>query len=290
MSSSKYCVYLTIYTGNKLPMFYIGSTTVSKFNNGYAGSVSSKKYGKIWKEEYKSCPELFKTKLLVTYDTRKEAYDKEEHLQKTLNVIKNPLYVNMSFANGKFTLKQHSPYTRALFKTRKTWNKGKTGVYSQRTLEKMSSAKKGKPGKSHTKETKEKLRGPNPKKALPGKLNGMWGKTHTDEVKAGLALIPVLHLKGKTYEEIHGKARAVELKKERSTALKTYLKQNPTARQGKNNSNAKSYKFTDPAGDEHIVDGELKTFCRANKLEFGAVIDCVKGRRVSYKGWSISYA
>ena len=30
-----YCVYLTIYTGNKLPPFYIGSTSLKKINKGY---------------------------------------------------------------------------------------------------------------------------------------------------------------------------------------------------------------------------------------------------------------
>jgi len=270
-------------------MFYIGSTTVSKFNNGYVGSVSSKKYGKIWKEEYKSCPELFKTKLLVRYHTRKEAYDKEEHLQKTLNVIKNPLYVNMSFANGKFTLKQHSPYTKELFKTRKTWNKGKTGVYSQRTLEKMSSARKGKPGKKHTKETIEKLSVPNAKKSRPGKLNGMWGRTHTQEVKDKLATIAIKNLAGKTYEDLYGIERADQLKKDRSIKLKDYLQKNPEKRQGKNNSNSKKYKFIDPSKKIYIVEGNLKSFCKQNSLDTGSVIACVKGRRASYKGWTIHY-
>lgn len=61
---SRYCVYLTIYTGNKLPIFYIGSTSVKKFMNGYRGSVSSKEYGKIWKEEIKLNPHLFISRLL----------------------------------------------------------------------------------------------------------------------------------------------------------------------------------------------------------------------------------
>lgn len=289
MSNPKYCVYLTIYSGNKLPIFYIGSTELSKFNNGYVGSVSSKKYGKIWKEELKNNTDLFKTKLISIYDTRKEAYDKEEKLQKILGVIKNPLYVNMSFANGKFTLKQHSPYTRALFKTRKIWNKGKTGVYSDLTLAKMSSAKKGKPGKPHTEQTKEKLRGSNPKKALPGKLNGMWGQTHTPEVKDKLAATAIKNLKGKTYKDLYGTARAVQLKQDRSIKLKEYLQNNPKERQGKNNGNSKKYKFTDPSNRIYIVEGNLKLFCKQNSLDTGIVIDCAKGRRDSYKGWTICY-
>lgn len=56
-------------------------------------------------------------------------------------------------------------------------------------------------------------------KARPGKLNGMYGKKHTAEAKAKQAKIPLIHLKGKTYEEIHGPERAQELKQARSLAL-----------------------------------------------------------------------
>ena len=101
-SNNIYCVYLTTYFGNKLPMFYIGSTSISKIDRGYKGSVSSEKYSAIWKKEIVQNPELFKITILSTYTNRKEAFDKEEFLQRRLDVIKNPLYVNMSFANGGF--------------------------------------------------------------------------------------------------------------------------------------------------------------------------------------------
>jgi hypothetical protein len=250
-----YCIYLTIYQGTKLPMFYVGSTSVQKIQNGYRGSVSSEDYKTIWLTELKNNPQLFTTKILSTYPTRDEAYDIEHKIHQLLKTYKNPLYINRSTG---------CPRNNGI-----AWNKGLTAATDARIAN---------------------TTGINPKKSLPGKLNGMWGKTHTDEVKAGLALIPVLHLKGKTYEEIHGNDRADELKQQRSESLTDYLKQNPTVRQGKNNGNAKSYKFVDPVGAEHIVNGEFKTFCRANKLEFGAVINCAKGRRASYKGWSISYA
>ena len=56
-------------------------------------------------------------------------------------------------------------------------------------------------------------------KARPGKLNGMYGKKHTDEAKAKMAVIPLIHLAGKTYEEIYGQERAQEMKQARSLAL-----------------------------------------------------------------------
>ena len=75
---STYCVYLTIYSGKKLPMFYIGSSTIAKIKNEYHGSVSSKEYGKIWKEELRNNPELFRTRIISSHDTREQAFDKEE--------------------------------------------------------------------------------------------------------------------------------------------------------------------------------------------------------------------
>jgi hypothetical protein len=125
---------------------------------------------------------------------------------------------------------------------------------------------------------------------MPGKLNGMWGRTHTQTIKDKLSTIAIKNFTGKTYEEIYGNDRAKQLKQERSNKIKEYLKQNPTARQGKNNSNSKKYKFIDPSNKIYIVEGNLKWFCKQNTLDTGTVIDCVKGRRVSYKGWSISYA
>jgi hypothetical protein len=102
MSIYKYCVYLTIYYGNKLPPFYIGSSSLTNIAKGYNGSVCSIKYKDIWKSERKINPALFKTKIISTHYTRKEAYCKEEKIQKQLNVVKSPLYINCSFAIERF--------------------------------------------------------------------------------------------------------------------------------------------------------------------------------------------
>lgn len=101
---NKYCVYLTIYKGNKLPPFYIGSTSIDKINSGYYGSVSSIEYKKLWKSEKSKHPELFKVIIISTFETRKQATEKENIIQRKLNVIYNPLYINKQYAifNGKF--------------------------------------------------------------------------------------------------------------------------------------------------------------------------------------------
>jgi len=66
-------------------------------------------------------------------------------------------------------------------------------------------------------DTREKLskaaRGPNSKKARSGNLNGMWNKTHTDEVKAKLSTGAIKRFKGKSYEELYGIDASIELKK-----------------------------------------------------------------------------
>lgn len=97
--SQKYCVYHTTYLGDKMPPNYIGSTSVEKINNGYHGSVASKKYKTIWKSELKSHPELFHTVITSLHDTRQDALWKEMKIQQLFNVVKNPLFINESYAS-----------------------------------------------------------------------------------------------------------------------------------------------------------------------------------------------
>lgn len=107
ISQNQFCVYLTIYKGNKLPPFYIGSGNISNINktkNPYRGTVLSKEYKDIWKYELKHNPNKFKIKILKTFLIRNDAYDYEEYLQKQCNVIKNPLYINKSIANRQFNI------------------------------------------------------------------------------------------------------------------------------------------------------------------------------------------
>lgn len=95
----KYCVYLTIYTGNKLPMFYIGSTNIDNIKNKkYIGSVSSKEYKSIFDNEKRNNFNLFKIKILSTHETREEALLKEEEYHIKRNVVKSCFYMNKSIA------------------------------------------------------------------------------------------------------------------------------------------------------------------------------------------------
>lgn len=124
---SIYVTYLTIYSGNKLPPFYIGSSSLDKIIDGYRGSVQSKQYGTIWKQEIRENPNLFKTSIISKHNTRQEALARELILQVKLDVVKSPLYVNLSLAqkNGYFGMPQ----------------KGKT--LSEETKKKISESCKG---------------------------------------------------------------------------------------------------------------------------------------------------
>lgn len=95
---SEFCVYLTIYSGNKLPPFYIGSSSVDKVIAGYHGSVRSIKYGKQWASELKHNPHLFKTVIIQKFPSRKEALFKENSFHARLNVVRSSMYINQSTA------------------------------------------------------------------------------------------------------------------------------------------------------------------------------------------------
>ena len=71
---------------------------------------------------------------------------------------------------------------------------------------------------------------------IRGEGNGMFGKTHTDQVKSILAEEASARFKGKSYEELYGIEKATELKTKRSENLK-----------GKNNSGEHNPMF----GNQH---------------------------------------
>jgi hypothetical protein len=158
----KFCVYQTTYLGAKLPPFYIGSTSVDKIMSGkYFGSVKSKRYKDIWREELKHNRQLFTTEILSEHNTREEALSAELQLQLKHNVVKNELYINLSLAsvNGYFgmdtsgvnhpqfglnhseeTKQKHSASKSKLFSGEGNPNYGVSA--SQETKKKMSEKKK----------------------------------------------------------------------------------------------------------------------------------------------------
>ena len=179
--STIYCTYLTTYSGNKLPMFYIGSTSVSKITNGYRGSVSSKQYKTVWMKELKENPHLFKTKIISYHEDRISATIKENGLHKLLGVVSSPLYINQSNAipDGIYG-RSMSGKNNPMYGTKR--------IMSEETKRKISETKKG---VKKSEETKQKMRKPKSqehKNKLLGNKNASgkksWlGKKHTEESK-----------------------------------------------------------------------------------------------------------
>ncbi len=164
---AQYCTYLTVYSGNKLPPFYIGSTSVERINKGYRGSVLSKKYREIWKSELKENPHLFETKILTSHSTREEALDQEMCLQELHDVVRSPLYINMAIANKKLMFCEHNDpefRKKQSAAAKKRWeseearkkiSKAHIGkILSTEHKQKISSNKKG---KRRTEEQKRKM-------------------------------------------------------------------------------------------------------------------------------------
>jgi len=149
----EYCTYITFYRGNKLPPFYIGYSSIKKINKGYNGSVSSKKYKNIWLIERKENIHLFSTKIIKSFNTRKEATIHEEYIHNFLNVHKNSMYINMSIGFAKFNMSesfdngthhfQNSEYQTNLNKSRV--KKGTHPFVNKEFQKEMSMRAKSKP-------------------------------------------------------------------------------------------------------------------------------------------------
>jgi hypothetical protein len=68
--------------------------------NGYHGTIKSKKYQSLYRKELKTNPHLFKTHIISSFTNRQEALEKENTLQRKLNVVKSPLYFNEAYARN----------------------------------------------------------------------------------------------------------------------------------------------------------------------------------------------
>lgn len=140
-SSYPYCVYITFYSGNQLPPFYIGSGKVSKIESGYRGSVGSKEFKDKFKSELVNHPEKFKIFIIQTFEFREAASEKESNLQRQLNIGSNPMYINKAYWHGhlKYT---HSDEHKISMSLRPGGMLGKT--HSAETKQRMSESHKGK--------------------------------------------------------------------------------------------------------------------------------------------------
>lgn len=96
-----YCVYMTTYSGELMPTYYLGSTSSGRIAKGYRGSVRSRKWSDVWNRELAENPHLFTTEVLSTHGTREEALAEELRLQKENDVVRSSEWINEAFAQPK---------------------------------------------------------------------------------------------------------------------------------------------------------------------------------------------
>lgn len=143
-----FCTYLTIYSGNKLPPFYIGYKDVLSVIKGYHGSVTSEFYKSIWLKELKENPKLFKTIILTYHETASEATKKESYFLRFFDAKRNPMYINRHNGGKDFYCTSHTEKSKmkiamkATINSKKLHQEKKVGMYN----------------KKHTEETKQKMK------------------------------------------------------------------------------------------------------------------------------------
>lgn len=291
MTNSIYCTYLTVYYGNKLPPFYIGSTSIEKIKSGYHGSVKSKQYSPIWKDQLLHHPELFKTFIISKHDTRTEAMEKEQFFQTQLNVVRSSLYINKATANGTFFT--DGPLTE---ETKQKMSKSRKGrIFSQSTREKMSQSQKGrycseetkkklsemKKGKKiHSEETKRRISEMG--KGRPG-TKGRTGQKHKEE---SLQKMRDAYKNRQVPPGMQGKHHSEETKKKIADAQRG-VPRKPHTDEWKGKM-SKLVEFTDPDGNVYIHLG-INDFCLKHNLNNAHIGSVLHGRTSHHKGWTARY-
>jgi hypothetical protein len=176
---------MTHYSGDKLPPYYIGSTSVKKVENGYHGTPSSKKYKSVWNEERKNNPHLFKTTILNRHTTRDEAYLDEIKWQTKLNVVENDLFVNMAILHPNWS----NQGRKASEEARTKMSIVQTGrTLSEETKTKISVVNTGRSRGPQTEASKEKNRqshlGKKASAETKAKMSkSQLGRKHSEETK-----------------------------------------------------------------------------------------------------------
>jgi hypothetical protein len=201
-----------------MPPFYLGySLTANVLENGYHGTVTSKRYKKIWIQELIENPHLFVTRIIKTFAVKKEAWEVEKRLQKLRNVVSNPLYINQAIAghadntgskvinNGEREARlcpgDDMPIGYILGRLKKysvqigMSQRGKKKVFTEAGMRKKKLSKSGENSSSKRPEVREKIKktvterwteGVYTDRRVPdisGEKNPFYGKRHTEASK-----------------------------------------------------------------------------------------------------------
>jgi hypothetical protein len=256
MEKKMYCVYLTTYSGDKLPKYYVGSSSLSKIKNGYKGSVSSKEWKLLWDYEIEFHPELFDVVIISEHRTRLEALQAELQYQLNYNVVESKNYINKSLAqpNGFFGM-DVSGENNPMYGKSRIGEKHNGGHNISQSLKRFYSTPKG---------LKLKQKQSN---MMLGKNNPMWQKQHSDDFKRKQSM----RMTGKN-NPMFGKTHSEENKKKQSERMK-----------GENNPSCKLRKKYEVNGD--IIDN-AKLFCEEKGLAYTNFITYADTNK-QYKGYII---
>lgn len=210
-------------------MYYIGSRQSKcepKDDLGikYFSSSSNKNFI----NEQKQNPNKFKYEILSVHNSRVEAYEEEIRVQIELDCLKDDLCYNKSINHLQFTTynksfkltketkEKISKARKEYNKTHSVWNKGYK--YPKEYCEKLSKQRKGKPQPWH----KERKCSDESKEKISNKLKDYYenhdnprkGCHLSDEEKKYQSELK----KGKTWENLYGVEKSLEMKKHISEA------------------------------------------------------------------------
>lgn len=121
---------------------------------------------------------------------------------------------------------------------------------------------------------------------LHGASNGMWGKTHTAEVRARLAASARERYTGKTYEQRHGTELASTLRQKRSEDM-TRIRQSRSGVGAANpNFNPEVLTFQHTLGLEFT--GTRQDFHITHGVPRSQISNLLSGVQKSAKGWTVT--
>lgn len=291
---SIYCIYLTVYLGDKLPPFYIGSTSIDKIKKGYHGTVTSAKYKNIWRHEIKFNRHLFKTFIIPTEQIINISHKLELELkwQQAFDVVKSPLFINQCLATKKLFSNSPESIAKGLKTRQKTFKEKQIGL-------KISQSSRGKkwwnngsiqtlahecPGKGWvlgvTEETKRKnSEGQKRRKPISAETRKKLsekgkGRKLTDEQKNQIRLART------------GVKKSAETRAKMSQNMKGRIPWNKGKVVDQLPPNAKACVIISPSGERYSYPSMRKA-CLAHNLSTAVMCYVKQGKMDNYKGWRV---
>jgi hypothetical protein len=124
--------------------------------------------------------------------------------------------------------------------------------------------------------------GPNPLKARPGELNGMYGRHRSEDEITKMVSTRNQRSREQNMISYSRQKGENELRKIASAAKLNSV--------GSKNPRAKHWRITSPAGDVINLHGNFKQWCKQNNLPSGSPVLRVDGVRMAtgrWSGWSV---